>query len=262
MRHVSLILTSCLVAAATVAVAMPQEQAKARAKKYATMFGMPFDLGTASILEGVSRRRPRTLMVVSGETTIAIEEVSGRLVLANDGARDAGIWPGNAKPGRPPYSEGVLWARAEKLLRPLGLPSYLKRDVIRPTPDGGKVTLKFYATVNGYRSYGNGNKAVITFAVKDLAVVSVEARQSWTYGPPIKKVTEAQAIATASKVIRPKTRPVVTLGYFSPGVDMGGAEGKRLFDLRQCRLSYSVGSARGTVLVDAITGLVIGGGRL
>jgi hypothetical protein len=156
-----------------------------------------------------------------------------------------------------------LWARAERMLAPLRLPSYLKRDVIRYDPDQGKrndkiprkVILKFYATVNGYPSFGNGNKAIIAFDTRDLAVISVEVNEGWTYGPATKKVSEAAAVAAASKVIQLKAKPSVTVGYFTPSRDQG--EGRRFFDSRQCRLAYSVQWRTGSVLVDANTGEVI-----
>ena len=162
-------------------------------------------------------------------------------------------------------TDGALWSKASSLVQKVTSTHFVNRIATRyPWSNAsehhrGRGIAQFDQTPYGYRTFGNGNKAVVTVDTETGHLVSIEIEERWSYvAPPTIRIGAEAAKARALPHVGEGLR--VDLGYFTPNNGLGSITGAELLASRTSRLAYAVSSARGSALVDAQTGGILGGG--
>jgi hypothetical protein len=254
-----------LVAAGPVAVALDPQTAVQRARDYTTKLGMPFDAAQAVAMPPKAADRPPRWTVMSGETMVLLH-VDGKLLMASDLSlmTRARSEPAAASPAI--ANDAAAWQMAEKALNVLGRPANLVRDAVRanrPASTGGRLmTVSFDTSSNALRGRGNGNRAIFTLDRSTGRIAMIEMVHYWKIGTSSATVSEVVARNLAAGLLGEAASALSsTLGLFEPNGGWNSAEGAALGAKFELRAAYEFRSKRGSVLVDAVTGRVIGGAQ-
>lgn len=167
-------------------------------------------------------------------------------------------WSGKLKTTKAPKAKPLVkvsdaWTLAEKTLARYSPSKGLVRNGtsgfgkdVRPD---GVVYLHFNERPFGYEAEV-GNRASVSFRVRDRQLMSIHIGRDWTYESPNVKISKAQAIAiAAAKMKAPKDGWKADLKYW--------VEIKSNSKNRVSRLCYIVYSRHGYVTVDSVTGDVV-----
>lgn len=165
--------------------------------------------------------------------------------------------------GRDKYeTDEEAWRALEEVLGNLhlNLPPGLKRDEIR-RQDGetSDFVYTFYMRPHphGY-DHSEGNYLAAELHRVTGRVLGLSVARGWTYEPPNVRVSESQAVERAVETFGGEPSEWrAQLKYKSMAYDRAPAYFKPMVSQQIMRLMYLIGSERGTVMVDSVTGSVL-----
>jgi hypothetical protein len=244
-------------------------EAVTKARKDCLAANVPFNSSRA-VAKPMGPPGDRRWMVAAGNAIVVLDYASGRLLLLEATDRAARLRKSAHVPAALAIrTDGDALAAARSVLERAGYAHSSNRYTVRRHPWGagtndnarGKAIVRFESQPHGHRSFGKGNKAIVTLDTETGQVVSVETETRWNYVPPPSNRIGAVA---ANNIARPFVgEPIRTeLGYFTPNDGFHSPEGDTLLRQKRARLSYCAVSANGSILIDAESGEILGGGLI